>query len=114
MKSFGITTSVKLARRTCWLATAAILASVLATGFASAQDKFPSKTIEVVTHAGAGGGTDITTRMTLLCARGACTTDRAEDKPKSAARHRKQRARRARGRPGRQGAGTAPPVMGAG
>ena len=75
MKSFGITSSVKSARRTRWLATAAILASVLATGFASAQDKFPSKTIEVVTHAGAGGGTDITTRMMLLRARRAMKTD---------------------------------------
>ena len=31
-----------------------------------AQDKFPSKTINVVTHAGPGGGTDITTRMMML------------------------------------------------
>lgn len=34
----------------------------------SAED-FPSKTIEVVTHAGAGGGTDVTTRMMMLRAR---------------------------------------------
>lgn len=33
---------------------------------AFAQDKFPSKTINVVTHAGPGGGTDITTRMMML------------------------------------------------
>lgn len=31
-----------------------------------AQDKFPSKTIEVVTHAGVGGGTDITARMMMV------------------------------------------------
>ena len=33
---------------------------------ALAQEKFPSKTINVVTHAGPGGGTDITTRMMML------------------------------------------------
>ncbi|MFK7995258.1 MAG: Bug family tripartite tricarboxylate transporter substrate binding protein [Granulosicoccus sp.] len=32
-------------------------------------DDYPSKTIEVVTHAGAGGGTDVTTRMMMLRAR---------------------------------------------
>ncbi|CAN0489221.1 unnamed protein product, partial [Scytosiphon promiscuus] len=32
---------------------------------AHAQD-YPSKTIEVVTHAGNGGGTDVTTRMMML------------------------------------------------
>ena len=35
---------------------------------AQAQD-YPAKTIEVVTHAGAGGGTDVTTRMMMLRAR---------------------------------------------
>ena len=33
---------------------------------ATAQEKFPSKTIEVVTHAGVGGGTDITARMAMV------------------------------------------------
>jgi putative tricarboxylic transport membrane protein len=33
---------------------------------AGAQEQFPSKTINVVTHAGPGGGTDITTRMMML------------------------------------------------
>ena len=33
---------------------------------AVAQDKFPSKTIEVITHAGAGGGTDVNSRMMML------------------------------------------------
>lgn len=36
---------------------------------AALADEFPSKTIEVVTHAGAGGGTDVTTRMMMLRAR---------------------------------------------
>lgn len=36
---------------------------------ASAEDKFPSKTIEVITHAGAGGGTDVNSRMMMLRAR---------------------------------------------
>lgn len=37
-------------------------------GTAQAAD-YPTKTIEVVTHAGAGGGTDVTTRMMMLRAR---------------------------------------------
>ncbi|MCR9086624.1 MAG: tripartite tricarboxylate transporter substrate binding protein [Rhodobacteraceae bacterium] len=36
--------------------------------FVSAEE-FPAKTIEVVTHAGNGGGTDVTTRMMMLRAR---------------------------------------------
>jgi putative tricarboxylic transport membrane protein len=36
---------------------------------AMASDGFPSRTIEVVTHAGAGGGTDVTSRMMMLRAR---------------------------------------------
>ena len=32
-------------------------------------DEYPSKTIEVITHAGHGGGTDVTTRMMMLRAR---------------------------------------------
>jgi tripartite-type tricarboxylate transporter receptor subunit TctC len=52
------------------LGAAAILASaaMFAGGIASA-DEYPSKTIEVVTHAGNGGGTDVTTRMMMLRAR---------------------------------------------
>ena len=42
--------------------------SLLLTGIGQAAD-YPSKTIEVVTHAGAGGGTDVTTRMMMLRAR---------------------------------------------
>ena len=37
---------------------------------ARAQEKFPSKPIEVVTHAGVGGGTDITARMMMVHAPG--------------------------------------------
>lgn len=48
---------------------AAVLGLGLAAGSALAQDGYPCKTIEVVTHAGAGGGTDITTRMMMLRAR---------------------------------------------
>ncbi len=36
---------------------------------AAAADDYPSKTIEVVTHAGAGGGTDVNSRMMMLRAR---------------------------------------------
>lgn len=36
---------------------------------ALAADEFPSQTINIVTHAGPGGGTDITTRMMMLKAR---------------------------------------------
>jgi len=35
-----------------------------------AQEKFPSRPIEVVTHAGVGGGTDITARMMMVHAPG--------------------------------------------
>jgi len=47
----------------------AVAATVIATGLtgaALAQDAFPSETINVITHAGPGGGTDITTRMMML------------------------------------------------
>ena len=40
-----------------------------------AEDDFPSKTIEVVTHAGAGGGTDVNSRMMMLRARRTLKTD---------------------------------------
>jgi tripartite-type tricarboxylate transporter receptor subunit TctC len=48
---------------------AATLGLGLAAGAAFAQDGYPCKTIEVVTHAGAGGGTDVTTRMMMLRSR---------------------------------------------
>lgn len=49
-----------------------------ACGFPSAlraQEKFPSKPIEVVTHAGVGGGTDITARMMMVQAPGELGTE---------------------------------------
>lgn len=42
---------------------------------AVAEDKFPSKTIEVITHAGAGGGTDVNSRMMMLRGRRELKTD---------------------------------------
>ena len=47
---------------------ATVAAVALLAGPTLAED-YPSKTIEVVTHAGAGGGTDVTTRMMMLRAR---------------------------------------------
>lgn len=52
-----------------------IAGSVAITAPAFAQDAFPSETINVVTHAGPGGGTDITTRMMMLRARRNFDTD---------------------------------------
>ncbi|MYI70401.1 MAG: tripartite tricarboxylate transporter substrate binding protein [Boseongicola sp. SB0673_bin_14] len=52
------------------LGAAAILASAaMFAGSIASADEYPSKTIEVVTHAGNGGGTDVTTRMMMLRAR---------------------------------------------
>lgn len=48
------------------LSAAALLAAF---GMAAQAEEYPSKTIEVVTHAGNGGGTDVTTRMMMLRAR---------------------------------------------
>lgn len=50
------------------LAGAAVAAVALMAGAVSAEE-YPSKAIEVVTHAGNGGGTDVTTRMMMLRAR---------------------------------------------
>ncbi len=47
----------------------AVAAAMALSAGAAAADEYPSKTIEVVTHAGAGGGTDVTTRMMMLRAR---------------------------------------------
>lgn len=49
-------------------ATVAVASAMLATS-AFAEDKFPSKPIEVVTYAGAGGGTDVNSRMMMLRSR---------------------------------------------
>jgi putative tricarboxylic transport membrane protein len=54
-------------RKILSLAPAAIAGIGLAAlSGATAQEKFPSKPIEVVTHAGVGGGTDITARMMMV------------------------------------------------
>ena len=49
--------------RTALLGAAAL---AVATATPAVAEEFPSKTIEVITHAGAGGGTDVTTRMMML------------------------------------------------
>lgn len=67
------TRTTKLTRRAFTAGTAAALG--LAASPVRAQDKFPSKTIEVVTHAGVGGGTDITARMMMVHAPGVFKTE---------------------------------------
>ncbi|MFS4438173.1 Bug family tripartite tricarboxylate transporter substrate binding protein [Paracoccaceae bacterium GXU_MW_L88] len=47
------------------LQSTAILAALTLPGAALAQDSFPNGTIEVVTHSGAGGGSDTTARMMM-------------------------------------------------
>lgn len=51
-----------LPRRTLLLAAPALALPAIV----RAQEAFPSRTIEVVTHAGVGGGTDITARMMMV------------------------------------------------
>jgi putative tricarboxylic transport membrane protein len=60
--------------RAALLATLVWGGSVAIAGGALAQD-FPSETINVITHAGPGGGTDITTRMMMLRGRRAFDQD---------------------------------------
>lgn len=47
----------------------AFLATGVLAAHTAAADEYPTKAIEVVTHAGNGGGTDVTTRMMMLRAR---------------------------------------------
>ncbi|MEP3278715.1 MAG: tripartite tricarboxylate transporter substrate binding protein [Stappiaceae bacterium] len=54
--------------RTHFVAVTAVAMVPLMSSVAQAEE-YPSKTIEVVTHAGNGGGTDVTTRMMMLRAR---------------------------------------------
>ena len=49
--------------------------AILVAGAVQAQEAFPSKPIEVVTHAGVGGGTDITARMMMVQAPAALKTE---------------------------------------
>jgi len=66
-----------LSRRTALLSGGSA-ALVAASGLpVRAQEKFPSKPIEVVTHAGVGGGTDITARMMMVQAPGVFGTELA-------------------------------------
>ncbi|MEM6943556.1 MAG: tripartite tricarboxylate transporter substrate binding protein [Pseudomonadota bacterium] len=53
----------------------ALAAAAAVIGGAANAEEFPSKTIEVVTHAGNGGGTDVTTRMMMIRARRELATD---------------------------------------
>lgn len=53
----------------------AVAAAFALTVSAAGAQEYPSKTIEVVTHAGNGGGTDVTTRMMMLRARRELGTD---------------------------------------
>lgn len=48
------------------LLAGASLGLLAAPGILRAQERFPARTIEVVTHSGAGGGTDITARMMMV------------------------------------------------
>ena len=59
------TRTLRPARTALFAALVSGASMAIATG-ALAQDAFPSKTINVITHAGPGGGTDITTRMMML------------------------------------------------
>lgn len=65
----------RLTRRACMAGASLILAVGLVAGAAQAQEKYPSKAISVVTHAGAGGGTDVSVRMMLLQARATLDQD---------------------------------------
>jgi putative tricarboxylic transport membrane protein len=59
------------------LAMTACLALAAFISAPQAQEKFPSKLIEVVTHAGVGGGTDLTARMMMVQAPAAFGTELA-------------------------------------
>lgn len=50
-------------------------ATLIPTNNTANAQEFPARTIEVVTHAGNGGGTDVTTRMMMLRARRELKTD---------------------------------------
>lgn len=65
---------MKRAVSTTLFTSAVVVAGMIPLGNATAAE-YPSKTIEVVTHAGAGGGTDVTTRMMMLRARRELKTD---------------------------------------
>ena len=57
---------IGLARRGALAAVAVVVASTLWSTALLAQDKFPSKPIEVVIHSAYGGGTDATARLMMI------------------------------------------------
>ena len=59
-----MTRSKRFARRSSAVAVAALLCAAATS--APAQEKFPSKTVEVVIHSSYGGGTDTTARMMMI------------------------------------------------
>lgn len=66
-----MTTGTQILRRRGLLTGAAALgAGLAAPASLRAQEGFPARPIEVVTHAGVGGGTDITARMMMVQAPG--------------------------------------------
>lgn len=64
VEQFSSRASSSISRRA--FAGGALATAGLAWCPARAQDKFPAKSIEVVTHSGVGGGTDITARMMMV------------------------------------------------
>lgn len=61
-----MTETTRIGRRGLLAGASALGAGLLAPASLRAQETFPSRTIEVVTHAGVGGGTDITARMMMV------------------------------------------------
>ncbi len=55
-----------ITRRTTLMTTAALALTIAIPSAMAQDDKFPSKTIEIVTHAKYGGGTDTTARMMMI------------------------------------------------
>ncbi len=64
-------------RRVLVAAAAAAVGLGLSVGFVVAQEKFPSKPIEVVIHSKYGGGTDVTARMMMIRTRRGLGVDMA-------------------------------------
>lgn len=57
---------IAISRRTLGVGLGALSLAAIGGSKAKGQTKFPSRPIEVVTHAGVGGGTDITARMMMV------------------------------------------------
>lgn len=57
------------------LTSVAVMTLCAATAVTATAEEYPSRTIEVITHAGNGGGTDVTTRMMMIRARRELGTD---------------------------------------